>query len=84
MLRNTMISGLALTTLDLGLYFYYVRELLAALILFSVAFFSLALAGLSAGFIWYAGAHMAAVRGRPLSQNMVAFSRRLIAVYARP
>jgi hypothetical protein len=83
MLRNTMICGLVVTTLDLGLYFYYVRELLAALILFSVAFFSLALAGLSAGFICYAGAQMA-IRGRPLSQNMVAFSRRLIAVYARP
>jgi hypothetical protein len=40
--------GLVVTIVGLGLYSYYVRELLAALTLFSVAFFFLVLVGLSA------------------------------------
>ena len=84
MVRKTgMMCGLVVTILGLGLYSYYVRELLAALTLFSVAFFSLGLVALSAVLIWCAGAQVA-IWSRPVSQNVVAFSRRLITAYARP
>jgi hypothetical protein len=78
-----MMGGLVMTVLALGLYSYYARELLAALTLFSAAFLSLALVVLGAVLIWCAGAQLA-IRSRPLSQNVVALSRRLIAAYARP
>ncbi len=65
-----------------GLYSYYVRELLAALTLFSVAFFSLALLGLGGMIIWFVGVQ-AAIWAGPASRGMIAFSRRLIAAYAR-
>jgi hypothetical protein len=67
----------------LGLYSYYVRELLAALTLFSLAFFFLALVGLGALLVWSATVQMA-IWARPASRNMIAFSRRLIAAYAKP
>lgn len=66
-----------------GLYSYAVRELLAALTLFSVAFFLLALVVLGGLFIWTAGVQAALWAG-PASRNMMVFSRRLIAVYSRP
>lgn len=75
--------GLIVTTLGLGLYSYYVRELLAALTIFSVAFFFLALLGLGALLIWSAGVQVA-IWAMPASRNIVAFSRRVIAAYARP
>ena len=74
--------GLIVTIVGLGLYSYYVRELLAALTLFSVAFFFLALAALGALLVWSAGVRVA-IWARPASQNMLAVSRRLIAAYAR-
>jgi hypothetical protein len=75
--------GLIATIVGLGLYSYYVRELLAALTLFSVAFFFLALAGLGALLVWSASVQVA-IWARPASRNAIAFSRRLIAAYAKP
>jgi hypothetical protein len=75
--------GLIVTIVGLGLYSYYVRELLAALTLFSVAFFLVALAGLGALLVWSASAQVA-IWARPASRSMMAFSRRRIAAYARP
>jgi hypothetical protein len=74
--------GLAVIIVGLGLYSYYVRELLASLALFSVVFFSLALVGLSAFFVWYASRQVA-LWASPLSRNVAAFSRRLIAATAK-
>lgn len=75
--------GLMVTIVGLGLYSYYVRELLAALTLFSADFFFLALLGLGALLVWCASMQVANW-GRPVSRSMTAFSRRLIAAYARP
>jgi hypothetical protein len=77
------ICGLIVTIVGLGLYSYYVRELMAALPLFSVAFFFLALAGLSGLLVWSASVRLA-IWARPASRNMIAFSRRLVAAYAKP
>ena len=51
--------GLIVTIVGLGLYSYYVRELLAALTLFSVAFFILALVALGALLVWSASVQVA-------------------------
>ena len=75
-------SGLVVTIAGLALYSYYVRELLTALTLFSVAFFFLALAGLGALLVWCASVQVAIWAG-PASRNVAAYSRRLIAAYAR-
>jgi hypothetical protein len=75
--------GLLVTIVGLGLYSYYVRELMAALTLFSVAFFFLALVGLGALLVWTASVQVA-IWARPASRNVIAFSRRLIAAYAKP
>ena len=69
--------------MGLGLYSYYFRELAAALTLFSVAFFFLALVVLGALLAWSVSVQVA-IRTLPASRSMVAFSRRLIAAYARP
>jgi hypothetical protein len=86
-LRETKVwnytSGLVVTIVGLGLYSYYVRELLAALTIFSVAFFFLALVVLGALLVWCASVQVA-IWARPASRSMIAFSRRLIAAYARP
>jgi hypothetical protein len=75
--------GLIVTIVGFGLYSYYVRELLAVLTLFSVAFFFLALAGQGALLVWCASVQ-AVLWARPASRNEIAFSRRPIAAYARP
>jgi multisubunit Na+/H+ antiporter MnhG subunit len=75
--------GLIVTIVGLALYSYYVRELLAALTLFSAAFFFLALAGLGALLVWSASVQVA-IWATPTSRNVIAFSRRLIAAYAKP
>jgi hypothetical protein len=75
--------GLIVTIAGLGLYSYYVRELLAALTLFSLAFFFLVLIGLGALLVWSAGVQVA-IWATPASRNVMAFSRRLIAAYAKP
>jgi hypothetical protein len=75
--------GLIVTIVGLGLYSYYVRERLAALTLFSVAFFLLALVGLGALLVWCATVQVA-VWARPASRSLIAFSRRSLAAYAGP
>ncbi len=74
--------GLIATVAGLSLYSFYVRELLASLALFSVAFFSLALVMLVAFLIWWASEQVA-IWSLPASRNVVAFSRRLIAAHPR-
>jgi hypothetical protein len=75
--------GLIVTIVGLGLYSYYVRELLAALTLFSVGFFLLALVGLGMLLVWCASVQLA-IWAKPVSHHVIAFSRRMIAAYARP
>ena len=75
--------GLIVTIVGLGLYSYYVRELMAALTLFSVAFFVLALVGLGGLLVWCVSVQVA-IWARPASRNVIAFSRRLLTAYARP
>ncbi len=75
--------GLIVTIVGLGLYSYYVRELLAALTLFSMAFFFLALVGLSALLVWCASVQVA-IWARPASRSMMAIFRRSITASARP
>jgi hypothetical protein len=70
-------------TVGLGMYSYYVRELLASLALFSVAFFFLGLVVLGVFLACCAGVQVV-IWTRPASRNMIALSRRLIAAYARP
>ena len=67
----------------LGLYSYYVRELLASLVLFTGAFFLLGLVALGMFLIW-AACEKLAIWTAPTSRNVVALSRRLIAAYAKP
>jgi hypothetical protein len=51
--------GLAVTIAALGLYSYYVRELLASLLLFSAFFLALGLIVLGAVLAWYTGERIA-------------------------
>lgn len=51
--------GLSVATVGLGLYSYYVRELLVSFFLFGVAFSFVALAVLGAFLIWWVGRQMA-------------------------
>lgn len=74
--------GLAVTIVGLGMYSYYVRELLASLALFSMGFVFLALIGLGVFFVWWASAQVGIWAG-PASRNMKAFTRRLISAYAK-
>ena len=76
-------SGLVVTILGLGSSSYYIRELLVSLALFSMAFLFLALTVLAAMLLWWASEQLAGWSG-PASRKVLAFSRRLIATYARP
>ena len=75
--------GFGVVIVGLGLYSYYVRELLASLVLFSVAFFFLGLVALGMFLVWCASVRVA-IWTRPASRNLIALSRRLITAYARP
>jgi hypothetical protein len=76
-------SVLIVTIAGIGTYSYYlVRELLAALTLFSVAFFFLAFTGLAALLIWTVGVRMA-ILATPASRSVIVHSRRLIAACTR-
>ena len=66
----------------LGLYSYYVRELLASLVLFTGVFFILGLTALGMLLVWCAGEWIA-IWAPPASRNLIGLSRRLIAAYAR-
>jgi hypothetical protein len=85
-LRKPKISecacGLVVPILGLGFCSYYMRELLVSLALFSVAFLILALTVLAAILLWWVSEQLADWSG-PASRKVIAFSRRLIATYAR-
>ena len=67
--------GLIVTIVGLGLYSYYVRELLAVLTLFSVVFAALALPMLTALLIWYISVRMASwAKPVPLNVNLATTS----------
>jgi hypothetical protein len=74
--------GLSVGIVGLGLYSYYVREVLASLLLFSVAFFFLGLAALGIFLVWCASKQMI-IWILPAPRNMIVLSRRLIAAYTR-
>jgi hypothetical protein len=86
-LRTLRISqcacGLAVIILGLGFCSYSIRELLASLALFTIAFLFLALTVLAAILLWWASEQLAN-RSGPASRKVIAFSRRLIAIYAGP
>jgi len=69
--------------LGLSLYSFYLRDLLASLALFSVAFFFLVLALLAVSLVWCASVQVA-IWTRSAPRNVIALSRRLIAPYAKP
>lgn len=75
--------GLGVVIVGLGLYSYYVRELMVSLALFTGVFFLLSLVALGVALVYWTGrkvAHWAT----PASRTMASFSRRLIAAYAKP
>lgn len=73
--------GLVVLIAGLGLPSSYVRELLVSFVLFTVVFLFLALIALGVLLAWWAGEQVA-LRTKPLSRSVVAFSHRLIATYA--
>lgn len=75
--------GVSAVIVGLGLYSYYVRELLASLALFTAAFCLLGLAAAGLFLVWSAGVRVVLWTG-PASRNVIAFSRRLVAAYVRP
>jgi hypothetical protein len=62
--------GLGVMIVGLGLYSYYVRELLASLFLFSVVFFSMSLVVLSVFLAWSA-IKQVALWSQPASRNAI-------------
>jgi hypothetical protein len=74
--------GLGAMIVGLGVYSYHARELLASLLLFSVAFFFLGLVVLGLFLVWCAGVQVR-IWTRPALRNAVAFSCRL-AAHSRP
>ena len=65
--------GLAVTMVALGLYSYYVRELLASLLLFSALFLAMGLIVLGAVLAWYASMQVA-LWSRLVSRNAIAMT----------
>lgn len=65
--------GLGVMIVGLGLYSYYVRELLASLFLFSMVFFSMGLVVLCVFLAWSASKHVA-IWSRPASRNAIALA----------
>jgi hypothetical protein len=74
--------GISAGIVGLGLYSYYVRELLASLLLFSAMFFFLGLVAAGIFFIWVVSEQIV-IWTVPASRNVIAFSRRFVAAYAR-
>jgi hypothetical protein len=75
--------GSSAVVAGLGLYSYQVRELLAALVLFTAAFFFLGLVALGVYLVWCASEKVGIWTG-PASRSMMALSRRLMTAYTRP
>jgi hypothetical protein len=61
------------TIVALGLYSYYVRELLASLLLFSALFLAVGLIALGAVLAWYASKQVA-LWSRLVSRNAIALT----------
>ena len=79
---NECACGLVVTLLGLGFCSYYIRELLVSLALFSVAFLFLVLLVFAGLVLWWASEQLAD-RSGPASRKVIAYSRRLIAAYAK-
>jgi hypothetical protein len=75
--------GITIAVLDLYSYYVHVRELLVSLVLFTGVFLILALATFAVVFLWWASEQLLDRTG-PASRRVIAFSRRVIAAYARP
>lgn len=75
--------GLVATGVVFDLYSYRVRELLVSLALFTVAYLILALIVLAAVLLWWVSEQLTN-RAGPASRRVLAFSRHLIAAYAKP
>jgi hypothetical protein len=67
----------------LALHFYYIRELLVSVALFSVGFLLLALLVFAAVLVWWVSEQLANEAG-PASRKVMAWSRRQIATYEKP
>jgi len=74
--------GLSGVIVGLGLYSYYVRELLASLLLFSSIFILFGLVVLAGFLLWCVSKQVALWTG-PASRNAIIFSRRVIAAYSK-
>ena len=74
--------GMGITIAVLDLYSYHVHELLVSLALFTGVFLILALATFVAVFLWWASEQLLGRTG-PASRRLIAFSRRIIAIYER-
>ena len=77
------VCGLCVMLAGLGTSSYYVRELLACLALFTMAFFALGLAVFGVILVWCTGVVLAA-RTVVAWRNLVAFSRRLFIADVKP
>jgi hypothetical protein len=75
-------GGLGVVIVGPSLYSYYVRELLAFLVLFAGAFLVLLLAVLGIYLVWYSLVKVA-MWTPPASRSVIAFSRRFIAAHAK-
>lgn len=76
--------GLIAVIVGFGLlYSYYVRELMASLVLFTMASFLLGAVALGVFLIWSAGEKVAIWIGLT-SRNLVALTHRFIIAHARP
>ena len=71
-----------MTIVGLGLHSYRVRELLASLVLFSVAFFFFALLALGAVLAWWASEQLV-IWTEAWSPSVFAFSNHLITAYVK-
>jgi hypothetical protein len=77
------VSAGSVLIVGLGLYSYYVRELLASIALFAGAFLLLGLVALGMFLVWCAMVKVA-MWTPPASRSVIAISRRFIAAYAKP
>jgi hypothetical protein len=75
-------GGLCVAIVVPGLYSYYVRELLAFLVLFAGAFLVLLLALLGLYLLWCFVVRVV-MWTPPASRSVIAFSRRFIAAHAK-
>jgi len=76
-------GGLSVVIVTSGMLSYYVRELLAFLLLFTGAFLVVALVALGIFLVWCAMVKVA-LWTPSASRSVMAYSRRFIAAYAKP